>query len=98
MGLARALLPALLVAAALACSEAETGRGEGVVLAVHADGRIVIEHGDIPGIMKAMTMEFEIDPAILPGVESGDRVAFQIEADGGRYHVTTIQELSASKD
>jgi Cu/Ag efflux protein CusF len=92
MSLARALLPALLVAAALACSEAETGRGEGVVLAVHADGRIVIEHGDIPGVMQAMTMEFEIDPGLLTSIESGDRVAFQIRADGGRYHVTSIRE------
>jgi Cu/Ag efflux protein CusF len=93
MRLARALLPALLLAAALACSEGETGRGEGVVLDTHADGRIVIEHGDIPGIMKAMTMEFEIDPDLLTGIDSGDRVAFTIEADGGRYHVRSIKEL-----
>jgi Cu/Ag efflux protein CusF len=93
MRLARALLPALLLAAAIACSKGETGRGEGVVLDTHADGRIVIEHGDIPGIMKAMTMEFEIDPDLLTGIDSGDRVSFTIENAGGRYHVRSIKEL-----
>ena len=83
---------AAALAALAACSEAEAGHGEGVVLETHDDGRIVIEHGDIPGVMKAMTMEFEIDPDLLKGIESGDRVTFAIEADGGRYHVTAIRE------
>jgi Cu(I)/Ag(I) efflux system periplasmic protein CusF len=90
---ARPLLAALVLAAALACSESgEHGMGEGVVLETHADGRITIEHGDIPGIMKAMTMEFEIEPKLLDGIESGDRIAFEVEAEGGRYHVTRIQK------
>ena len=52
----------------------------------------MIEHGDIPGVMKAMTMEFEIDPDLLEGIDAGDRVTFAIEAEGGRYHVTAIRE------
>ena len=86
------LAAAAALAVLAACSEGETGRGEGVVLDVHDDGRIVIEHGDIPGLMKAMTMEFEVDPALLEGIEAGDRVTFVIEAEGGRYHVTQLRE------
>jgi len=85
-------LRALTLALALACAEGESGRGEGVVLNVHGDGRIVIEHGDIPGVMKAMTMEFEISTELLEGIDSGDRVAFRVEARDGRYHVTEIAE------
>jgi Cu/Ag efflux protein CusF len=87
-------LAAVAALAALgACSEGRIGgRGEGVVRATHDDGRIVIEHGDIPGVMKAMTMEFEVDPGLLKGIESGDRVTFAIEAEGGRYHVTQLSE------
>jgi Cu/Ag efflux protein CusF len=91
------LLAATVVLAALgACSEAgHTGRGEGVVLETHDDGRIVIEHGDIPGVMKAMTMEFEVDPGLLVGIDSGDRVTFAIEAEGGRFQVTELREQPA---
>ena len=86
-------VPAVVLALALAaCGGGEAGRGEGVVLQVHGDGRIVIEHGDIPGVMKAMTMEFEIDTDLLAGVEAGDRVEFQISEAGGRYRVTEIAE------
>jgi Cu/Ag efflux protein CusF len=81
-----------LALALAACAEGESGRGEGVVLNVHGDGRIVIEHGDIPGVMKAMTMEFEISTELLAGIESGDRVAFRVEARDGRYQVTEIAE------
>jgi Cu/Ag efflux protein CusF len=88
-----------LAAAALtllgACSAGDTGRGAGVVLATHDDGRIVIEHGDIPGVMKAMTMEFEIEPELLKGIESGDRVVFAIEAEGGRYQIRELHEEPA---
>lgn len=91
----RTLAAAAALAVLAACSEGETGKGEGVVVATHDDGRIVIEHGDIPGVMKAMTMEFEVDPALLQGIESGDRVTFAIEAEGGRYHVTQLREKPA---
>lgn len=89
---ARWMRALFLVAALAACGGGEAGRGQGVVLQIYGDGRIVIEHGDIPGEMKAMTMEFEIDPALLAGIESGDRVDFRIAEAGGRYRVTEISE------
>jgi Cu/Ag efflux protein CusF len=82
----------VLAAALAACGGGEAGHGEGVVLQVHGDGRVVIEHGDITGVMKAMTMEFEVDPALLEGIEPGDRVAFRIADAGGRYRVTELAE------
>ena len=88
----RALALALAILLS-ACAEGETGRGSGVVLNVHGDGRIVIEHGDIPGVMQAMTMEFEIPSELLEGIESGDRVDFRLESIGGRYRGTEIAEL-----
>lgn len=82
----------VLAVALAACDGGEAGRGEGVVLQVHGDGRVVIEHGEIQGVMKAMTMEFEVDPALLEGIEPGDRVAFRIADAGGRFRVTEIAE------
>jgi Cu/Ag efflux protein CusF len=86
------LARAMVLVAALACGGGEAGRGQGVVLQVHGDGRIVIEHGDIPGVMTAMTMEFEIDPSLLEDVEAGDRVDFRVTDAGGRWRVTEIAE------
>jgi Cu/Ag efflux protein CusF len=37
-------------------------------------------------------MEFEISTELLAGIESGDRVAFRVEARDGRYQVTEIAE------
>ncbi len=93
----RGRLAAALLALALAlvlggCGGGEAGRGEGVVLQVHGDGRVVIEHGDIPGVMKAMTMEFAIDPSLIADVEPGDRVDFRVASEAGGYRVTELVE------
>lgn len=56
--------------------------GEGNVVAVVPDTQqVVIDHGDIPGYMHAMTMGFRVvSPALLTGLKAGDRVRFTISA------------------
>ena len=89
----RALSIALAALVALAaCSKGEEGRGEGVVLSAHDDGRVVIEHDAVPGLIPKSTTEFEIDPDLLRDVAAGDRVRFAIASEGGRFHVTEIRE------
>jgi Cu/Ag efflux protein CusF len=85
-------------ALALACGgDAETGEGTGVVRALGADGSTVtLEHGDIPGLMRAMTMEFAVaKPELLGGVEVGDRVDFHLVYAEGRYTITELREKPA---
>jgi protein SCO1/2 len=70
--------------AGAACRSAEPARQypiAGQVLAVHADrGEITIRHGDIEGLMPAMTMSFPVaDPALLEGRQPGDLVAGTLE-------------------
>ena len=66
-----------------------TSRGS-VVAVDAAKGEVTIDHEDIPGLMKAMTMTFEADPALLAGIEAGQRVEFRVRYEGGRYEVTRI--------
>lgn len=68
--------------------------GHGVVRDVDPSaGRVTIAHGDIPGLMKAMTMTFDVaDPAALEGIEAGDRVDFELVYAQGHYTVTGIRE------
>jgi Cu/Ag efflux protein CusF len=87
-----ALLAAWLAAA---CSgDADEGRGTGIVRALGEGGRtITLEHGDIPGLMKAMTMEFAVaKPEQLQGLEVGETVDFRVVYEGGAYTVTELRE------
>lgn len=59
---------------------------EGTVLDKPSPTRIVVAHEDIPGLMEAMTMPFDVrDPALLEEVDPGDRIyaRLRIEQDGG---------------
>jgi Cu/Ag efflux protein CusF len=89
-GLAGGLLLAMLWLAACGGN----GTGEGVVLEVDpASSRITIDHGEIPGMMKAMTMTFAVaEPSLLEGIEAGDRVDFRLRYADGVY---TVIELEA---
>lgn len=68
------------------------GEASGIVRDVDAAaGRVTIDHDDIPGLMKAMTMTFEVaDPELLEGVDPGERVQFRIRYADGTYTVTSL--------
>jgi Cu/Ag efflux protein CusF len=89
---------ALLAAVALAAcggGAQETGRNaEGVVESVDAAaGKITIDHGEIPGLMGAMTMTFDVsDPALLAGIEAGNPIRFDVKYENGTYEVTAISK------
>jgi Cu/Ag efflux protein CusF len=90
-----ALALAALLAAACGGASTSEGDGTGVVRALGADGKTVtLEHGEIPGLMKAMTMEFAVaQPAQLAGVEVGELVEFHLVYEGGAYTITELREL-----
>ena len=85
---------ALAVALALvACGGGESSDhpGHGVVVSVDASrGEITLDHEDIPGLMKGMTMTFHADPELLAGLEAGQQVEFRVREEAGRYVVTSI--------
>ena len=72
-------LSALLLACGV--SSSEVYEVTGLVEAVDADAaQVKIAHGDIPGFMPAMTMNFDVaSPELLEGVAPGARVRFQLE-------------------
>jgi protein SCO1/2 len=92
----------LAVAAALAialaaCDRAETFDARGVVRAVRAQERqVTIEHGDIAGLMPAMTMSFDVaDAALLAGLAPGQYVEFQIARAGDRFEIVALDAPGA---
>ena len=93
--ISRFRLAVVLAGLALGCGSGSSSEGDGigVVRAIGTDrGTITIEHGDIPGLMKAMTMTFHAEsPALLEGLAPGQAVDFHVrEEAGGRYVLTRI--------
>jgi protein SCO1/2 len=80
-------LAALLAPAVLGCDLAQHFRGarrveaRGVVAAVDpALRQVVIDHQDIPGVMPAMSMSFDVgDPDLLDGLQPGQTIDFTLE-------------------
>ena len=83
----RAACLLLLAAAVLACDVAQHSqrarrvKGTGVVEAVDAElKQVVIDHEDIPGVMPAMSMSFDVpDPRVLEALAPGQRIEFTLE-------------------
>jgi len=95
-------LRAALLAAALAaagCGDGtKTSSGEGVLRDVRPEWKqVVIEHGDLPGLMPSMTMNFDVaDPRLLEGLAPGQPVSFDVAFDGKAYTVTRLERIAAS--
>jgi protein SCO1/2 len=86
-----------LVSMLLACGPSAPKRHEakGIVQEVQPDyGQVVIEHEDIPGLMPAMTMNFDVpDRALLARLKRGQRLRFQVEFTGQSYRVVSAEVL-----
>src|ERR1700730_3492994 len=97
-------LPGVIVIFALAGCGGEAGGTreaddkayeiKGTVVAIAADrSSVSLDHEDIPGLMKAMKMEFRVpDPKSLDGLSSGDRVRGRLKAGSGDYVITRLEK------
>ena len=67
-------------------------QAEGTVTGIDRRAReVTIDHGEIPGFMSAMQMTFPVgDPKILEGLNTGEKVDFEIEKRGSEVAVTKI--------
>ena len=73
-------------------AEVQSAKGIGTVVAVDAAaGTITLDHEPMPEIgWPGMTMDFEADPALLPGVKAGDKVAFDLTLTDGPGQITAL--------
>lgn len=96
----RRILVALLAVLGVACGSGEGGEGgakrydgHGTVESVGREyGQVVIAHDDIPGLMPAMTMSFDVpDEAVLEKLAPGQVVDFVLEFTGRSYRVVGVK-------
>ena len=85
----RALLAHVLLLAVLACRPGNVHQGHGVVREVDlASGQAVIEHDEIPGVMSAMTMSFDVpDSRLLAQLAPGQHIEFELEVTERSYRI-----------
>lgn len=72
---------------------AQTYRGRGVVKRVDRErANVVIDHDDIPGLMLAMTMTFEVvDGSLLESLRPEQAVSFRlVTTEAGGYRITAF--------
>jgi protein SCO1/2 len=67
----------------------------GVVVDVDAGERqALVDHEDVPGLMPAMTMSFDVpDPQLATRLEPGQKIAFRIEFTGKAYRIVDARVI-----
>jgi protein SCO1/2 len=72
-------------------------RVEGIVEDVDAEhGQALIDHEEIPGLMPAMTMSYDVpDTAVLAQLAAGQRIAFTLEVRDQSFRLTEVRVLEA---
>ena len=86
--------------AAPPASAAKEGQGRGLVIATNpATKTLTVAHNDIPGIMDAMTMDYQVqDAAMLAGLAKGDSITFTVKMPvPGEFSVTAIAKIPSKK-
>lgn len=57
--------------------------------------KVTLDHDDIPGYMKAMTMTESVSsPEVLSGISVGDRVEFEIELSGTTVLISRLTKIA----
>jgi len=86
------MVSAAILAALAACAP-ETHRGVGLVEAVDAEQRqALVSHEDMPGLMPAMTMNFDVpDPEVFARLAPGQRIEFELQADGRVFRIVDVR-------
>ena len=67
---------------------------KGKVVVVNADKQTVtLDHEDIPGLMQAMTMDFEVaNSKLLDGIKPGDQLQGRLKVESGKYIITGLEK------
>jgi Cu/Ag efflux protein CusF len=66
----------------------------GTVVTVAPDsGTVNVDHEEIPGLMAAMKMEYQVqDVGMLDGLKPGDRVSGRLQVRDGEYLIVALEK------
>lgn len=68
----------------------------GVITAVHADrSSLMVKHEEIPGVMRAMTMLFKVEPATLKSAQKGQTITAIMSRQGDEWWLHDVKTVAA---
>lgn len=71
---------------------------KGVVMGIMADkSALLVKHEEIPGVMRAMTMLFKVEPAVLSQVKRGDAIKALMSRRDDGWWLTAVEVMPPSK-
>ena len=82
--------------AKISAGPVKSGQGKGIVRAIDTGARtITLDHGTVPNVMDAMTMEYYCEkPDALQSLKVGDSVGFTLQDRGeGNFVVSAIAPI-----
>ena len=93
----RVLLAQVLLLASLACGRSNLYDGHGEVREVDLKARqVVVAHDEIPGLMSAMTMTFDVpDAELLAQLAPGQHIDFELEVSEKSFRIVSARSEDA---
>lgn len=71
---------------------------KGVIMGVMADKTaLLVKHEEVPGVMRAMTMMFKVEPAVLEKVQRGDAIKALMSRRTDGWWLHEVEVLPSSK-
>ena len=68
----------------------------GVITAVYPDrSSLMVKHEEIPGVMRAMTMLFKVEPATLKSAEKGQTITGMMSRQGDEWWLHDVKAIAA---
>lgn len=59
---------------------------------------LLVKHEAVPGVMRAMTMMFKVDPAVLAKVKRGDAISALMSRRADGWWLHEVEVLAAGKN
>lgn len=71
---------------------------KGVVMGIMAEKTaLLVKHEEVPGVMRAMTMMFKVDPVVLAQVKTGDAIKAHMSRRADGWWLTGVEVLPPTK-
>jgi Cu/Ag efflux protein CusF len=71
---------------------------KGVIMGLLPDRQaLLVKHEAVPGVMRAMTMMFKVEPGVLEKVKQGDAIEARMAKRSDGWWLTEVKVVSASQ-
>lgn len=71
---------------------------KGVIMGIMAEKTaLLVKHEEVPGVMRAMTMLFKVEPAVLKHVKHGDAITALISRRADGWWLTEVEVVAPAK-